>query len=190
VRAERTAALDVGLTMKLQARRHPGLARLLAAASWPGFPPQSWLLPPLLAGALWALRLRPEAACQALAWGAALVSTAVKALMRRARPRHPAVRVVAAPLGGSSFPSGHTITYVGVYGFLAYLAHTLLRPAWPRRAAVALLGGLLALVGPSRVYLGHHWPTDVTASYLLGTSYLLGLVALYRRLKARGAPGG
>ena len=33
-----------------------------------------------------------------------------------------------APLGGSSFPSGHVITYMGIYGFLAYLAHTLLRP--------------------------------------------------------------
>ncbi|MGZ8874624.1 MAG: phosphatase PAP2 family protein [Halobacteriota archaeon] len=41
--------------------------------------------------------------------------------------------------------------------------------------------GLLAmvgLVGPSRIYEGHHWPTDVTASYLLGTAYVIGLTAL------------
>ncbi len=30
----------------------------------------------------------------------------------------------------------------------------------------------------------------MTASYLLGTSYLLGLTALYRRLKGRGALDG
>jgi membrane-associated phospholipid phosphatase len=45
--------------------------------------------------------------------------------------------------------------------------------------------GLVGLVGPRRIQQGHHWPTDVTASYLLGTSYLLGVVAVYRRLTAR-----
>jgi undecaprenyl-diphosphatase len=54
-----------------------------------------------------------------------------------------------------------------------------------RRAAVTFLVGLIALVGPSRIYLGHHWFTDVMASYLLGVSYLLGLMSLYRRVKTR-----
>lgn len=48
--------------------------------------------------------------------------------------------------------------------------------------------GLLAmvgLVGPSRIYEGHHWPIDVAASYLLGTAYVIGLTALYRQVKAR-----
>ncbi len=74
-----------------------------------------------------------------------------------------------APLGGSSFPSGHVLTYVGTYGFLAY----------PRLHDRAPAGGSLAvvrwgclgwspLVGPSRIYQGHHWPTDVAASYLIG----------------------
>jgi glycerophosphoryl diester phosphodiesterase len=35
------------------------------------------------------------------------------------------------------------------------------------------------------VYLGHHWATDVTASYLLGTSYVVGLGGAYRFLKER-----
>jgi undecaprenyl-diphosphatase len=77
------------------------------------------------------------------------------------------------------------ITYVGTYGFLAYLAHTLLRKRSGRRPIVAALLGMLALVGPSRIYQGHHWPTDVGASYLLGTSYLVVLTTLYRRAKGR-----
>lgn len=122
------------------------------------------------------------------AWGTALVTTVVKAAMHRQRPVAGVdVRVIAAPLGGSSFPSGHTITYVGIYGFLAYLVHTLLRPIALRRAVVGGLVGLVALVGPSRVHQGHHWFTDVTASYLLGMSYLLGLSRLYRGWKARGS---
>ncbi len=50
---------------------------------------------------------------------------------------------------------------------------------------MATLAGLVALVGPSRIYQGHHWATDVAASYLLGFSYLAALVAIYRRLRSR-----
>jgi membrane-associated phospholipid phosphatase len=74
-----------------------------------------------------------------------------------------------------------------VYGFLAWLAWTLVRDQGLRVGATATLLLLVALVGPSRVYQGHHWPTDVTASYLLGTAYLIVLIATYERLKAREA---
>ena len=58
-----------------------------------------------------------------------------------------------------------------------------LRPRALRGAIVGGLVMLLALVGPSRIHQGHHWPTDVAASYLLGTSYLIVLIGLYRRVK-------
>jgi membrane-associated phospholipid phosphatase len=95
------------------------------------------------------------------------------------------LRVVAAELGGSSFPSGHVLTYVGTYGWLAIVANILIRPVSPRRVIVAGLTAIVAVVGPSRIYLGHHWPTDVVASYLLGSSYLAALVVAYRRLKSQ-----
>ncbi len=186
VRARRSDAIDLAVTMKLQRFSHPSLARLMQAVSWPGFPPQSRIIPAVIVAMLLALRLRLEAIAMVGAWGTALLASLVKALMKRPRPVAGVdVRVIAAPLGGSSFPSGHTITYVGVYGFLAYLAYTLLRPAWLRRLVVGALLSLVALVGPSRVHQGHHWLTDVSASYLLGISYLLGLSRLYRGLKAR-----
>lgn len=188
VRLRRSDAIDVAVTIKLQRRSHPMLAHLMEAVSWPGFPPQSRVIPAALVALLLVLRLPLEALAMIGAWGTALVATVVKLAMRRPRPVAGVdIRVVTAPLGGSSFPSGHTITYVGVYGFLAYLAHTLLRPVGLRRAVVASLVALVALVGPSRVHQGHHWFTDVTASYLLGVSYLLGLTRLYRGRKARGS---
>jgi membrane-associated phospholipid phosphatase len=188
VRARRSDALDLAITMKLQRRSHPLLSRLMEAVSWPGFPPQSRIIPGVLVAILLGLRLRLEAVAMLGAWGTSLVATLVKALMRRQRPVAGVdIRVIAAPLGGSSFPSGHTITYVGVYGFLAYLIHTLLRPVGLRRVLTAALTGVVVLVGPSRIHQGHHWFTDVTASYLLGMSYLLGLTRLYRGRKARGS---
>jgi undecaprenyl-diphosphatase len=192
VRARRSDAIDVALMLRLQRRRRPWLDRLMAAASWPGFPPQSHVIPPALVGGLWVLRFRTEAAFLAAAWGTGAISTVLKGMMDRPRPiAGTDLRVVVAPLGGSSFPSGHVITYVGTYGFTAYLAHTLLRDPLLRVTASGSLVGLVLLVGPSRIYEGHHWPTDVTASYLLGTSYLVVLVALYRRVKTgeAGAPG-
>jgi undecaprenyl-diphosphatase len=186
VRTHRSEAFDLALTLKLQRTRHPFLERIMGAASWLGFPPQSRIVPPAIIGALLAFRFPVEAAFQLLAWCTGLVSTGLKAIMRRPRPvAGTDLRVVVAPLGGSSFPSGHVITYVGTYGFLAYLAHTLIRPRAARRAVVGAVLALLALVGPSRIHQGHHWPTDVSASYLLGTSYLIGLTALYRKVKER-----
>ncbi len=184
VRARRSEAADLAWTLRLQRRRRPWLDRLMAAVSWPGFPPQSRLIPPAVIGGLWLVRFRTEAAFELAAWGTGGLSTILKALMDRPRPvAGTDLRVVAAPLGGSSFPSGHVITFMGTYGFLAYLAATLIREPAARRLATGGLVGLVVLVGPSRIYEGHHWPTDVTASYLLGTTYLIVVVAAYRRVK-------
>ena len=189
VRSHRSDAVDLAVTLKVQREgRQPVVQALMQAVSWPGFPPQSHIIPAAIAAGLLLARLPLEALFALGAWGTSVVASAIKAVMRRPRPIGTVdLRVITAPLGGSSFPSGHTITYVGVYGFLAYLAHTLLRPAGWRRAIVAALVGLVALVGPSRVHQGHHWFTDVTASYLLGIAYLIGLTSMYRRIKATRA---
>jgi undecaprenyl-diphosphatase len=186
VRRNRLEAIDMALSLRLQALRHPVLGRTMALVSWFGFPPQSRVLPPVLIATMWIARFRLEAVMQLIAWGSALLSTVVKTFMRRPRPVPGGdLRVVAAKLGGSSFPSGHVLTYVGTYGWLAVVANVVIARRSMRRAVVGGLMVLLGGVGPSRVYLGHHWPSDVAASYLLGTSYVAGLIVVYRRLKAR-----
>jgi undecaprenyl-diphosphatase len=142
-------------------------------------------LPPSIAGVLWIRGFRLEALFQLMAWGTGGVSFTVKRIMRRSRPGPDdvGIRIIKANIGGSSFPSGHVINYVGVYGFLAYLAFSWVRPRKWRRAIVGGLGSLIALVGPSRIYLGHHWLTDVLASYTLGGTYLILLTNLYRKVR-------
>ena len=185
VKSNRSAELDVAITLRLQRRRHPVLRSLMRAVSWPGFPPQSRLIPPAIVATLWAVGLRLEAVFQVAAWGGALLSTVIKSVARRPRPAGDSIEVVLAPLGGSSFPSGHVLTYVGLYGFLATVVHSVVRPRLLRRTITGLLTALLALVGPSRIIQGHHWPTDVLASYLVGLPFLAGVVTLYRRTKTR-----
>ncbi|MFN8591424.1 MAG: phosphatase PAP2 family protein [Thermomicrobiales bacterium] len=183
VRRNRSALFDLRVTRAIQGIRVPGFDRLMRIVSWPGFPPQSRVIPPLLSLLWLALGFPLEAVFQLMAWGAGGISTIVKRIMRRPRPTNPHVNVHPARIGGSSFPSGHVLIYTGVYGFLAFLVATLVRADRIRRSIVAALVALVALVGPSRIYLGHHWFTDVIASYLLGASYLLALSALYRRVK-------
>jgi undecaprenyl-diphosphatase len=186
VRTNRTAAFDLAVTLKLQERRTPAVDGLMRVVSWPGFPPQSRLIPPAIIGSWWLAGHRRAAAFQALAWGGATLSTAIKAAIRRPRPVPPQVRVVLAPLGGTSFPSGHVLTYVGFYGFLGFLVAEHVAHGAPRSAAIAGTTAMVALVGPSRIEQGHHWATDVLASYLLGLAYLLVLVQLYHATTRRG----
>jgi membrane-associated phospholipid phosphatase len=181
VRLDPSARLDVALTLAIQRLRHPRLRRVMALASWPGFPPQSRLIPLGVIAAWLSVGLRAEAASQALATGSSAIATAMKIVARRPRPLSSQVAVAIAPLSGTSFPSGHVLSYVGTYGMLAYLLAARVRPTGPRLALVAMPVSLIALVGPSRIYQGHHWATDVLASYLLGMSYVALVAAVYRR---------
>ncbi len=83
------------------------------------------------------------------------------------RPR-PGGGLVSA--SGSSFPSGHA-AYATFWVWLAVTTVMRLRPGMARRTGVILAGvGLAALIGLSRVYLGVHYLSDVSAGWALGAS--------------------
>ncbi len=84
-----------------------------------------------------------------------------------------------------SFPSGHVLFFVVFFGFIAYLAW--LNPTGRVRIPIiAVCAVLILLIGPSRVYLGAHWASDVLGSYIIGILWLLSIIlgyqlALHRR---------
>ena len=80
------------------------------------------------------------------------------------------------------------VSYVALFGFLAYLAWIALRSRVLRWAAVSLCVVLLVLVGPSRIYLGAHWASDVLGGYLLGGLWLSVVLHAYVAWQER-APG-
>jgi undecaprenyl-diphosphatase len=185
VKTGRTQELDERITCGIQKIDSPGFDPLMHAVSWAGFPPQSKILPFLIPTAMLSAGRPLEAFFQLMGWGTGAISGGIKRTMKRPRPAHPDIVVAKARLGGSSFPSGHVIIYTGVYGMLAYLAHVHIKIGILRKAVVGLLVGMVALVGTSRVYLGHHFTSDVIVSYLLGTSYLIGLTSLYQCTRKR-----
>ena len=89
------------------------------------------------------------------------------------RPRPDFERLV--PGLGPSFPSGHVMAAVALWGLVpavvALVTHR--RRLW--WASVGVSGAAVALVAASRIYLGVHWLSDVVGALLLGTLYLLGV---------------
>lgn len=89
------------------------------------------------------------------------------------RPRPPTQ--IDVILTDPSFPSGHALSSVVFYGFLAYL----LVPKMPSRfwkwVIIILMTFITLFVGVSRVLLGGHFVTDVVAGYALGIAWA-GLV--------------
>ena len=81
----------------------------------------------------------------------------------------------------SSYPSGHVFGGTLLFGFLAFLAFE--HRSQPKiSVVVAVLSILLvAAVGPSRIYEGDHWPSDVAAGYLFAGIALMILFPVYRR---------
>ncbi len=104
-------------------------------------------------------------------------------LVERTRPGADQVQRVIGGTDAPSFPSGHVMGAVMLYGFLFVVADRITNtPA--RRMIKAASVIIIATIGPARVWYGAHWPTDVLAAYALGGMLLIPLVAVYRRLEA------
>jgi undecaprenyl-diphosphatase len=83
-----------------------------------------------------------------------------------------------------SFPSGHVLFFVVFFGFVAYLAW-LHQTGLFRLMVIAACGALVMLIGPSRVYLGAHWASDVVGSYIIGVLWLFVLILGYQLVAHR-----
>ncbi len=169
---------DLRLTLAIQRLRSPFLDRVLSAVAAPGFPPLSVELIGVGVVGLWLAHLRVEATFLLAASGASIADGALKELVRRRRPVDGLVRVVRN-IRQPSFPSGHVMSYVSVFGFLAAATLVRLRPSLLRAGLLTADAAMIALVGLARVYLGAHWPSDVAAGYLFGGIYLGGVLELY-----------
>lgn len=183
VRSNRQLRIDIATTIRFQVRQHPLLARAMTMISWFGFRPQSLILP-ATAVTVFSVRRSPlDGLFLGAAWASSLISYTTKLFVQRPRPSNPLIRVAKANIRDTSFPSGHTLHYTTFWGFVLYLSLTHIKNRAVRWISAAIITPLILLVGPSRVYLGHHWLTDVLASYLLGSAYLISLIALYRRVR-------
>ncbi len=159
---------------------HEALQWASRLSAWPG----GLIVGVAAAAVLWLLAHRSEAVWLLAGLPLTQLNAAVKLAVDRPRPPLQLVEVREVP-GGSSFPSGHTVTAVLLYGFLFYAAgRALPNRAW--RYPIQVLCVVIAvLTGLERIDVGAHWPSDVLGGALFGGLILALLIASHRRYGAR-----
>lgn len=160
-----------------------GVIRVLAKVlTQLGAPVLLQLATALLVGwLLWRAHRRLAGYFAACVTGAYLLSTTGKLLVDRARP------VFDDPIAqarGASFPSGHATGAAAFYAALAVILLSLL--ARPRRGPLVLMALVVpVVVAATRVVLGVHYVSDVTAGLLIGWGWTAACTALFTAWRAQ-----
>ena len=99
----------------------------------------------------------------------------LKHIIRRLRPDH--LRLVTEK--GYSFPSGHSMVSVGLYGILIYIVQKNIKNKPLKITLTVLLTLLILFIGTSRVYVGVHYPSDVLGGFVLALAILILVINYY-----------
>ncbi|WP_407890002.1 phosphatase PAP2 family protein [Levilactobacillus sp. N40-8-2] len=144
-----------------------GLTQAIITITKSGNPqPVTWVTLLIIAGLVIARRYRGALflGWNVLFW-AGIGNSVIKHVVRRDRPT--VDRLVAA--SSYSFPSGHAITAMLLWGTVIVLIGWSLRhhSGW-RWLLIVVLSLWIVVIGLSRVYMGVHYPSDVVAGWSLG----------------------
>ncbi len=128
--------------------------------------------------AVWWRRWTPILLMAVAAGGSLTLTIVGKQAIGRARPPH---ELAVPPYETSpSFPSGHTLNSWVIFLLTAYLVCCKVEDRRWRVAAVVVAVALAVAMGLSRVYLGHHWLTDVLVGWTIGSAWLIIVVTAHR----------
>ena len=78
--------------------------------------------------------------------------------------------------GGGLNTFGVGVVALVLITIVVYLLLIETTATWQRVLAVTLGTAFVVLMGLSRVYLGHHWLTDVVAGWLIGLAWALAVI--------------
>ncbi|MGK0716708.1 phosphatase PAP2 family protein [Leucobacter sp. W1153] len=118
--------------------------------------------------------------------GSLLMTVAGKLIFGRDRP--PLSDAVPPYEYSASFPSGHTLNAVAIIGIIAYLLVLRQKRRWARVITLSVATLFVITTGLTRVFLGHHWFTDVLFAWFLGLAWLAAVITahqLYLAVRAR-----
>lgn len=169
-----TQAFDLAVVEWVRARQAPWLDWLALAGAALGSGLATWIVLGVGSLVLWFTRHHISVLLLWIALlGGRLLSAELKAIFDRPRPEPLSwdLAIFGSPIdfpASPSFPSGHAVTSVILFGTLAYLVVRLEPTVALRRLTLVVAALLILLIGLSRVYLGVHYPSDVLAGYLAG----------------------
>lgn len=154
---------DPGVRNFIHSHSTPALTSLMRFVTALGEQRPLLMLSAVAVAALVAARWRRAAGSFAVTMvGAFLLDTALKLLFHRPRP----AAFFGTPEPASySFPSGHALFSICLWGVLAAIVTARVRSLAARIAIWAVASAAMCLLGLSRIYLGVHYPSDVLAGY-------------------------
>ncbi len=175
-----TQELDEALMTWVYGIRSPGLSTVMEAITYVGNP-ASIILVLVLLLAFPKTRLRYGVPAVVVTLMTQSLKMAGKYIIQRPRP-DAALFLVSE--SGYSFPSGHAIGTLSLYGLMFILLlyyrkkdkEKGIKPDWEGGAFGGLLvvtGFLAIAVGVSRPYVGVHYPTDILGGWLVAAATIL-----------------
>ena len=160
--------------------RSPGLDRVLTGFTHLGGPTGMTIIAlAITALMVWRWRSRTPLVLMLIAVTGSLLLTVVgKNVVGRVRP--PQSEAVPPFETSPSFPSGHALNSTVIAGLVAYLLLRRLESQLARVLTVVLAAGWAVSIGLSRVFLGHHWLTDVMFGWVVGLAWLFCVITAHR----------
>ncbi len=178
---------DIEITHALQSFRSPLLDQFMEFIGLAGSPPQTLILNVLFVLIVWLYRMKPEALTLFLSIPIiGTIGTWIRCGINRPRPSADLVNLIGELKDRNcSFPSGHTVNFVVVLGFLIFVGMTRLKPSWHRNLLLSIYALYIVLMGLSRIYVGDHWTSDVIGGLLLGSVFLMWMIVFYEWIRSR-----
>ena len=104
-----------------------------------------------------------------------ITNQSLKYIIRRPRPP---IEERLIKQSGYSYPSGHSMMAMCLYGVLIYLVYTKVKNKKLKILLISIFTALILLIGFSRIYVRVHYPSDVLAGYLLTLLILIIVITL------------
>lgn len=109
--------------------------------------------------------------------GSTVLNQSLKFLLKRERPISELVKV-----GGYSYPSGHTMAAVSLYGIITFIFWRHIKTRAARILLIVFSTLMILLISFSRIYLGVHYPSDILGAYFVSGGWLYVTIWCYQYL--------
>ncbi|MBA2454330.1 MAG: phosphatase PAP2 family protein, partial [Chloroflexia bacterium] len=142
----------------------------------------TWTL--LMAAFVVARKWLPALAMLALPIGGLINNFVSEVLVGRTRPHgYEEITRTVTNIEAASFPSGHVMGAVLLYGLIFFLAREV-NNRWIALAMRSFSAMMIVVVGFARIWYGAHWPSDVLGAYALGGLLLVAILAAYQKVQS------
>ncbi len=78
-----------------------------------------------------------------------------------------------------SFPSGHSMAALSLYGIVSFLLWRHIPKQSGRMVLITISAVFILVIGISRIYLGVHFPSDIIGAYLVSGAWLMFTIWLF-----------